>query len=237
METQDGPNRVVIGFVILCVLVVGLIVLIVMGLTGNDEPETITSPTTAISASHEPTDEGESIYAAACGYEPVDRAKPDATFATTRLQTDSGVSVASAQGIGPCTLNPVPSGYAFTPKGALLAAVNFLESMTAHPNKSDVAQYQLADTVTRQEILDGGELVTGSQEPVTVVGFKTELVNSFEYRVDVAFTSPGLADRVFAVTVAVVWEDHDWRIVMPEGGPSGYPVTDLSVEGFQVWGY
>ena len=239
MEDRTGRSRVVVGLTMVGILVVGLLVLVVMGLTGDDKP----SPAPSMSASGQvipsaqDSEDEESIYSAACGYEPTDRSKPDASFATTRLMTESGVRVASVEGIGPCSVNPLPTGYAFTPKGALLAAVNFVSAMTSHPDKGEVASMLLANTAGREQILASDQPQNAPVEPVAVVGFKTELVGPLEYQVDVAFSATPVADRVFAMKLPVVWEDHDWRVVMGAQGPQGYPVGDLVIEGFQVWGY
>lgn len=238
MEGHSSRGRIVVGLTILAGLVVGLVVLVVLGIHGEDKPAapavSVSAPATA---SEQASDNAQSIYTAACGYEPVDRKKPDSSFATTRLMTDSGVAVASAEGIGPCSLNPLPTGYAFTPKGALLAAVNFVASMTSHPDKGEVANLLLANTAGREQILASDQPQTAPAEPVSVVGFKTKAVRPFEYQVDVAFSSTQLADHVVAMRLPVVWEDHDWRVVMGADGPQGYPVGDLVIEGFQVWGY
>lgn len=238
VEERDGRARVVVGLTILGGLVVALIVLVVMGLMGEDQPASgpsmsVSEP--AIPSGRDAVDE-ESIYSAACGYEPTDRSKPDASFATTRLMTESGVRVASAQGIGPCSVNPLPTGYAFTPKGAVLAAVNFVSAMTSHPDKGQVAQMLLAGA-GREQILASEQPQNGPVEPVNVVGFKTQMMGPLEYQVDVAFSATSLADRVFAMKLPVVWEDHDWRVVMGPDGPHGYAVGDLVIEGFSVWGF
>lgn len=239
MEDRTGRSRVVVGLTMVGILVVGLVVLVVMGLTGEDKPSTAPSMSASgqVTPSAQDSEDEESIYSAACGYEPTDRSKPDASFATTRLMTESGVRVASAQGIGPCSVNPLPTGYAFTPKGALLAAVNFVSAMTSHPDKGEVASMLLANTAGREQILASDQPQNAPVEPVAVVGFKTELVGPLEYQVDVAFSATPVADRVFAMKLPVVWEDHDWRVVMGAQGPQGYPVGDLVIEGFQVWGY
>lgn len=240
MEEHTGHSRVVVGLTMVGILVVGLCVLVVMGLTGG-EGKPSPAPSMSVSEPGAPSGQAsvddESIYSAACGYEPTDRSKPEASFATTRLMTESGVRVASAEGIGPCSVNPLPAGYAFTPKGALLAAVNFVSAMTSHPDKGEVASMLLAHTAGREQILASDQPSNAPAEPVSVVGFKTELVGPLEYQVDVAFSATSVADRVFAMKLPVVWEDHDWRVVMGVEGPQGYPVGDLVIEGFQVWGY
>lgn len=234
MSEEAKTGRVVIGFILLSILVVGLVGLVVLGLSEDDDGAV--DPLTSV-AVPSPVGQPDDIYAAACGYEPIDRASPTAEFATTRVVTGAGVAVASADGIGPCSLDPVPYGYAFTPKGALLAAVNFMVAMSDHPVKTDVAEYQMADGQMRSEILASSTTLPVAPGRIRVVGFKMEMLGSFEYRVDVAFTSGAVGDRVAAASLVVVWEDHDWRVVMPAGGLDGYPVTDLRIEGFHVWGF
>ncbi|MEW6881448.1 hypothetical protein [Trueperella pyogenes] len=233
-ENNGRPpmGRIALGLILLAVLVVGLIVLVILGMRNDPTSHEATPQVPVATRSTQP----DSLFDAACGYQPNDRSKPDRTFATTRVQTASGINIAAADGIGPCQVDPVPHGYAFTPKGALLAGVNFVASLTGHPNKTDIAQYQLISSPMREKIL--------SQEPVTaltaranVEGFKTTMINDYEFTVDVAFSSADTMRKIYAMSLSVVWKDHDWRIALSDRGLRGYPVTDLVTEGFQRWGY
>ncbi|MEW6898730.1 hypothetical protein [Trueperella pyogenes] len=227
-------GRVAVGLVLLACMIVGFIVLIILGMRdANPSRDGAPAPQVPVATRSAQPD---SIFDAACGYQPTDRSKPDRTFVTKRVQTASGVDIAASDGIGPCTIDPVPHGYAFTPKGALLAGVNFVASLTGHPNKTDIAQYQLISSPMREKILSQ-EPEIGFTARANVEGFKTTMVNDYEFAVDVAFSSADTMRKIYAMSLSVVWEDHDWRISLGDSGLRGYPVTDLVTEGFQRWGY
>jgi hypothetical protein len=124
--------------------------------------------------------------------------------------------------------------FAHSPLGALYAAVNFWAAGTA-ASPASVYQHLAADTASRAQVVaqsQGNANRLDSSGPVQLAGFE---FNSFSPNsADLSVVLQGSSGALVSVACTMVWEQGDWRYVIP---PSGAPAAGQiqSLDGYVPW--
>jgi len=241
MDTDPRPkSRNVSLIAALAVLVVAVLALAVVGvaslLPSHKSPPTAqhttppTSPTAAASAAGCPTDTATVLTAA-----PVVQWQ---TLGQMTLPTGGAV-------YGPCQLTATTAtGYAHTPGGALIAAVQiFARSTTSAPVDVAVAtvQGQFIHTTDRDILLNSAK--TSPRQSLSpdrvgrVAAYQVSAYTPDTASLSVAYRADALPGQYVAMRLVVQWLDGDWRMVPPLAGTwsgAGEALTELP--GFTAWG-
>lgn len=164
----------------------------------------------------------------------------DISFAGVSWKDDHGVPLPASAQAGPRdTAGGTASGYADTPLGALLAAVN-IAARTSWQFGPQVFGPTIANQVTGRfaaQMLSSDQNAWDSGVPESVAG--TEGTREVAYAIDsyapagatveIVSAAPGAgADAV--AQVQVVWQHGDWRLVAPPGGDWADSGTQVSPE-------
>ncbi len=151
----------------------------------------------------------------------------------------SGVAVPHSETAGPTEVNgAVHAGYAHTPEGALMAALNIGTRRLLTPGDGwrEVVEQQVMPGPGKEAFLRNRAQVTHLTPPPggygQVAGFKF-----VAYSPDLAviqFASKFTGRTFFQVTTATLrWHKGDWRLVLqPDGGESASESTITSLSGF-----
>jgi hypothetical protein len=124
--------------------------------------------------------------------------------------------------------------FAHSPLGALYAAVNFWAAGTAS-SPASVYEHLAADTPSRAQVVAqsrGNANRLDSSGPVTLAGFE---FNSYSpSSTDLSVVLQGSSGALVSVACTMVWQDGDWRYVIP---PSGAPAAGQiqSLDGYVPW--
>jgi hypothetical protein len=172
---------------------------------------------------------------AACGSSPND----DSTASTspeTKIQTftHAGISLPRTKADGPETTDPFPRGYAHTPTGAALAAVNTTIVLDTAADGdwgqalaalvvNDKAYQQWA--VARQQV--SITAASSSAAKVTIAGFRVGSYAGDTATIEVFSTYPDGSHTKLVRTVR--WSGTDWKVVLPSDDSSSVvsSVTDF----------
>jgi len=140
---------------------------------------------------------------------------PDATWITR-----GGILAPTApDGDGPTTDDPVPSGFAHTPQGAVLAAINGQVSL-ATTNDEDwpvMANTILSPGLGKDQWVQARSLlsVTGSvKDPAAFTCFK--ITDYDDERTQVMLTVTWPDGKKTAQPTQLAWQGNDWRLVLPD---------------------
>lgn len=163
---------------------------------------------------------------------------PDLTSAPAdaHWQPVSGITVPVKSADGPDSSDPVYHGYAHTPQGAVLAAINGQVAMAiADDTKWDeVSTTLLAPGQGRDQWAQGRALVSVAPgavqtNPATFQGFKITEFSDDRTQVLLAADYPGVGLTVYPVQL--IWQ-NDWKIVVPTLGAAPDLTRLGSLEGF-----
>lgn len=132
-----------------------------------------------------------------------------------------GVPLPFSPDAGPATRTPVAIDFAHTPQGAVLAAIH---GQAALATAGDSIWPQVVNTVTfpgqgRDEFAASRTIVSISDEasvedPTQFIGFKIRSYSPETVALDL-LAQPANQDDLFAYPVALVWNQDQWRIVLP----------------------
>lgn len=140
---------------------------------------------------------------------------PEATWITR-----GGISVPTApDGDGPTTDDPTPHGYAHTPQGAVLAAINGQVSLatTTDDDWPVMANTILAPGLGKDQWVQARSLlsVTSSvKDPAAFTCFK--ITDYAEDRAQVMLTLTWPDGKKTAQPTQLAWQGNDWRLVLPD---------------------
>jgi len=239
MRAEDdarNSSRIAVGAGLLVVLLIAGVVLTALAWRDSRKSET-SAVRTAVPASTMAT------YSSICGTEARDFDKPGSDFDAYPKTLPTGVRIVVHDDAGPCQLDgDVPRGYVFSPKGATLAALNYVSLMTAGGDGiSDViATLNVPGPATDAMRADVEARPLTVTDQARVKGFKVVTTSkATEVRVVVAIEFPSEPGVMVAWTLTLVWQDHDWWVV-PMDIAAGWEmsqVTDLADEGFTEWGF
>jgi hypothetical protein len=128
--------------------------------------------------------------------------------------------------------------FAHTPMGALYAAANVLAAFTAAPEARVISSLAAA-TASKASALAAARvgynptLQAQVRANPAISAFSFQSYSPAESDVNIVLSVPSGAQAV--VDLSMVWQDGDWRFVVPPGGQlQGAAVTSL--DGYVVWG-
>ena len=228
-------GRLAIGAGLLFVLIAVGVAISVM--TWRDGRTTKPGHQAAVTAS------ARSAYTSLCGVSARDFDKPTADFPAHARVLGSGARIAEMGGVGPCRLSgDIPRGYVFSPKGATLAALNYVSLLSRGGGRlaEVMAALQVPGPGTDVMVADARRRPPAVERQATVKGFKVVTTASAgEVRVVVAVEFPSNPGSLVAWSVTVRWRDHDWKVepMDTETGWEMSPVKNLTREGFTSWGF
>jgi len=130
--------------------------------------------------------------------------------------------------------------FAHNPTGSLLAAVNFFAQATAVSPVTLLLRLSAATPARALAIAqarDGGgdqllQQSDGDPGTVQVTGFEFVDYTPAEANVNVVLEGPG--GKYAAVECQLVWQDNDWKFVIPESGQLDSAAI-TSMDGFVSW--
>lgn len=236
-EEGAGPHKgrpaliVAVGFLLLVVLAAVFLIVATRehGKVGGDHQAAPSQPSPTSSPSG--------------GLDETDQAIPTGPPAGVSWQIFQGVAVPNSQAAGPSRIRgPVFAGYAHTPTGALLAAVQVSTRSILTPGGGwrMVAEQQLVPGAGRDHFISAE--ASGGTAPLPSVGGQPGQIAGFKF---VHYASSAaviqlvtrFSDATLQVTtVTVEWANNDWKLaVQPDGGlsPNAQAIPNLS--GFVPW--
>lgn len=229
----EGPDKrfVLAGTFLVVVLIAG-IVMTVMGLIGGDEktsePSRGQAPTITV-------DSEATVESCELAH---DRSEEPSERMAAWPSTWRGMRIAVSDEYGPCDLSGVPAGYAKSPIGATLAALNFVALVNNSDEPRAVGELYLAEVPEKAGLLDQvGEPAEGR---LSIDGFKYLGSTGDVAGVQVAASGPGT--EVVSVDLVMVWQDGDWK-VDPVGEGQLWQMEpvgshdQLRLDGWTVWGF
>ncbi|MGO3084474.1 hypothetical protein [Ancrocorticia populi] len=156
-----------------------------------------------------------------CSSSPSDNAEPewDLTAAPdAKWVSVAGIAAPMSDNDGPASTDPVPHGYAPSPQGAVLSAINGQIQMATADDATwpDVSTYLLAPGPGRDQWAQARSLVSVSGEvadPARFVGFKVTEFNEEKAQVVLASELPD--GQLVAYPVQMERLNQTWRLILP----------------------
>lgn len=218
---RDRPsrNRLIAGSVIVAIGIIGCIALIALRSNGTDDQDdtaTTTTTTVAIPEAADGAGNDDSLVLA----DPVD---DDIAFEQVGT---SWYPISDAD--GPTVFTDERStGFAQTPDGAALAGIHIYTRWNPdqNPNGWEATIDEQVRGVGQEPLRELGERVlsnrtddpdTSNQAPI---GWTVTAFNPLEANVDTYWLSQTNGrETTAALSMRLVWEDDDWRLVVPDSG-------------------
>ncbi|MDO5722478.1 MAG: hypothetical protein Q4P06_08070 [Actinomycetaceae bacterium] len=240
-ESTRQQTGFVIGGAFFLLLIACLIVVIIFGQGGkgqDTEPvmmPTPSDPGVALDWGDEPTTKGSPSHSP-CDLSPVDDSQLDAGFVEDWLDIGAGIRVPTARGQGPAVFNLVPSCFAHSQMGAVLAAGTWVVLATSgYEGAAVYEQYLVKDAMGMAAIEQMRLHGTALESPVELRGWKAEVLNSDTTVVHVAYSVSSQPASIMSMPVMLRWEG-DWKVVFPEGGNVAISqVRSIELDGFKRW--
>lgn len=173
-----------------------------------------------------------------CGMEPGDQAIPTTPLGPTAISVGSGLYVPSVEGAGPGVTEGVSHCFAHSPKGAVVAAANFVRWFSSNQQLPEVTR-TLTQAGADQErlvadISSGWEGTTVA--PVGIAGYKVTVRSADEVFVELTVTAPGDITQRFDYPLVMVWDQGDWKVQLPSNDEWGIRATTVAdTPGWVPW--
>jgi hypothetical protein len=150
----------------------------------------------------------------------------------------SGETIPVSLSVGPIKADgPVRYGFAHTPAGAALAAMNIAIRYAFTPGDGwlQVTQRQVEPGKARDGFIAARRNLTDLTPPDgglgQVAGYRLIDYNPYRARIAIAFAFASGVRQTYPATVE--WRDGDWRLVLaPDGNPGPHPVPVDGLTGF-----
>lgn len=162
-------------------------------------------------------------------------AEPDLTSAPeASWSTTGGIAVPSSEDDGPSTDEPVAHGYAHTPQGAVLAAIN---GQTLLATADDGTWVAAANTVLtpgkgKDQWVQARALQTVDGTVRQAAEFVCFQVTDYsDDRAQVVLTLRWPDDKLTAQPTQLAWAGDDWRLVLPDQDNAVDAVEVESLDG------
>ncbi|WP_315560213.1 hypothetical protein [Actinomyces gerencseriae] len=207
--------------------------------TSHETPATATDTTTeAASAATAETasDPGASV----CGMDPGDQAEPTGDLGQASIRIAAGLTVPNIDGIGPGITDGITRCFAHSPKGATIAAANFMKWLSSNQQLPQVTETLIAAGLDRDRMLN--EVHTSwdgsTTDAVHIVGYKTEVRGPDEVLVNIAISQPSDHSVLTGWPLVMTWQDGDWKVKPPSNdswGEKGVKNNSLTEDGYQKW--
>ena len=176
---------------------------------------------------------------AACGSDDADQHSSDAVDLQSapenvRWESVSGVLTPVESDDGPKHSGAVKAGWAHTPQGAVMAAINTQVAMATADDDTwpEVSRTLLADGAGRDQWAQGRSLMTVAgtvKNPATFEGFRIADYNDEVTTIVLAIDYPSIG--LTATPVQVTWQE-DWKTVVPTQDQVIDPQRISSIDGF-----
>lgn len=131
----------------------------------------------------------------------------------------------------------VPTCYAHTSEGAILAVANFDSLLVGRNRLVDVVKATTYEDDGQKNIIDSAQKNSdGASTSLTVLGYSVQVIDENNVIVSIAFQSSLNSSYLFKDTWSVVWDKGDWKLKAPVDGKSKIRVIS-SVEnaGMMPW--
>ena len=131
----------------------------------------------------------------------------------------------------------VPTCYAHTSEGAILAVANFDSLLVGRNRLVDVVKATTYEDDGQKNIIDSAQKNSdGASTSLTVLGYSVQVIDENNVIVSIAFQSSLNSSYLFKDTWSVVWDKGDWKLKAPVDGKSKIRVIS-SVEnaGMVPW--
>jgi hypothetical protein len=231
--TASGPGFVLAAMFLGAILLLGIVMSISLALV--DDPATPTAPAP-------PPGAGDGSGPAPG---PISTAVPAAAPRDVRWESTNGLVLPYSRSAGPRRIDgSVASGFARTPTGALIAAVQLSARASSAfvPDHEDTMRLSVVPGPDRDALL--AKLRAQPQVPPDpgefgrIVGFVFNSYTASVATVTLAVRIAGSPDTPMyqAATFTVVWQRGDWRLVPPPRGDYNVLVNPApSLVGFVPW--
>lgn len=169
-----------------------------------------------------------------CGLDPGDQTLPSGPLEYQQLRV--AINVPDVEGVGPGIKENITHCFAHSPRGALVAAVNFMRWFSSREQILEVITTLMADDENRTRLADrvDAEWDRTTTTPQVIRGYRIEMRGPDEAAVTLA-TSMSVSDDVYVSwPLVLVWQDGDWRVKAPEVDSFGQQ-REESLAGFSMW--
>lgn len=132
----------------------------------------------------------------------------------------------------------VPTCYAHTSEGAILAAANLQVMRGAGKKKVEVVKTLTYENDAQQAILtkvrERGDSATAVS--TKIVGYNIEVIDENNAIVNLAFTRSDHPGELYKDTLKMTWNKGDWKVVIPADGKSEVEeISSITDAGMVPW--
>jgi len=130
----------------------------------------------------------------------------------------------------------VPTCYAHSSEGAILAAANLQILLGAGKNLVEVIKTLTDENDAQQTVLKDAQQDGDSEATsVKIVGYSIQIIDESNVVVNVAFTSSESSGRLYKNTFKMTWKG-DWKVVIPADGESeAEEISSIADAGMAPW--
>lgn len=135
-----------------------------------------------------------------------------------------GVTVASTAHAGPSrTTDGLPTCYAHSTEGAVLAGANFLRLQSQYADQMKLYATLVAPSDVRTAALEdmraaGGSMRGWSSDVVVIKGVYTEVWSDDIVFMSYAVSIPSQGPQTKSIQFKMTWSEGDWKVELPENG-------------------
>ena len=135
-----------------------------------------------------------------------------------------GVTVASTSHAGPSrTTDGLPTCYAHSTEGAVLAGANFLRLQSQYADQMKLYAALVAPSDVRTAALEdmraaGGSMRGWSPDVVVIKGVYTEVWSDDIVFMSYAVSIPSQGPQIKSIQFKMTWSEGDWRVELPANG-------------------
>lgn len=224
----------IVSAVVIAFLVVALVFLLA---TRGDSKDTTQAPAPAtIEATAAATPTSDSV----CGIVPDSQDVPTTPLGVDAITATANLTVPEVEGVGPGIKTGITRCFAHSPKGAVVAAANFMRWFSSKQQLPEVAATLLApgSDTDRMVAAIKAEWDGSTNAPFTVDGYKVAVRSEDEVLVTMVVSPQQDVSQQTSWPLVMVWMNGDWKIQTPANDDWGEAaVTSMSAEGYTPWSF
>ena len=131
----------------------------------------------------------------------------------------------------------VPTCYAHSSEGAILAVANFDSLLVGRNRLVDVVKATTYEDDGQKNIIDSAQKNSdGASTSLTVVGYSIQVIDENNVIVSIAFQSSLSSSYLFKDSWSVVWDKGDWKLKAPLDGKSKIKqISSVENAGMVPW--
>lgn len=131
----------------------------------------------------------------------------------------------------------VPTCYAHSSEGAILAVANFDSLLVGRNRLVDVVKATTYEDDGQKNIIDSAQKNSdGASTSLTVVGYSIQVIDENNVIVSIAFQSSLSSSYLFKDSWSVVWDKGDWKLKAPVDGKSKIrKISSVESAGMVPW--